>query len=250
MTCCAGLIGVVNDVRSSVDSNKHRPTVDRHMSDKLIPQSLVCALGAVFTFFTAADSVYGQSVRFAPAECPSPVWMEERLDYYDARDQPRVKQIESNHFDRDVEALVRGKSGSLGVDIDFLLRYVPNHPRALNSLIRLSFRDQKPQPSGASMPVECYLMRGVEFRPDDPVVSKLYGTYLARVGRQADALRRFEVAEKLAPDDSILLYNMGLVLVDLGDYERARSYAARAYGAGIELPGLREKLIKAGHWRE
>ena len=213
-------------------------------------QNLAGVLTAVLIGFLSADSSYGQSVRFAKAECASSVWMEERLDYHAPRDQARIKQIESNHFDRNVETLVKAKTGSLGADIDFLLRYVPNHPRALNSLIRLSLRDKTPQPSGAGLPVECYFVRGIEFRPDDPVLLTLYGTYLARVGRPAEALRQFEVAEKLTPDDSILLYNMGLVLVELGDHERARSYAEKAYAAGVDLPGLREKLIKAGHWRK
>ena len=214
------------------------------------PQNLAVAICGVLVSFAGADSAYGQSMRFAKAECGPSVWMQERLDYHAPRDQLRIKQIESNHFDRNVEALVKAKTGSLGGDIDFLLRYVPNHPRALNSLVRLSLRDKSPQPSGVSLPVECYFVRGLEFRPDDAVLSTLYGTYLARVGRQAEALRQFEVAEKLTPDDSILLYNMGLVLVDLGDYPRASSYAEKAYAAGVDLPGLREKLIKAGYWRK
>jgi tetratricopeptide (TPR) repeat protein len=42
-------------------------------------------------------------------------------------------------------------------------------------------------------------------------------------------------------------YFLGLVLVDLKDYERAREHAARAYELGYPLPGLRDKLARAGH---
>ncbi|HKO66955.1 MAG TPA: tetratricopeptide repeat protein [Burkholderiaceae bacterium] len=214
-----------------------------------LSRHLAGAVSAVLIGFVGTQSSYGQSVHFAKAECGPPVWMDERLDYHAPRDQMRIKQIESNHFDRNVEALVKAKTGLLGGDIDFLLRYVPNHPRALNSMVRLALREKTPQPSGAGLPVECYFVRGLQFRPDDAALSTLYGSYLARVGRPSEALQQFEVAEKRTPDDPILLYNMGLVLVDLGDYERARSHAEKAYAAGVDLPGLREKLVKAGHWR-
>ena len=52
------------------------------------------------------------------------------------------------------------------------------------------------------------------------------------MGRQADALQRFEVAEKLAPDDATLQYNMGLVLADLGT-TRERGRMQKNYAAGI-----------------
>ena len=214
-----------------------------------LSRRLAGAVSALLIGVVSMQSSYGQSVRFAKAECAPPVWMNERLDYHAPGDQVRIKQIESNHFDRNVEALVKAKTGSLAGDIDFLLRYVPNHPRALNSMLRLALREKTPQPSGAGLPVECYFVRALQFRPDEAALSTLYGTYLARVGRPSEALKQFEVAEKLTPDDPILLYNMGLVLVDLGDYERARSHAEKAYAAGVDLPGLREKLMKAGQWR-
>ena len=47
---------------------------------------------------------------------------EERLRLTAPREQARIRQIESNHFDRNVEALVKAKTGSVGADIDFLWR--------------------------------------------------------------------------------------------------------------------------------
>ena len=57
-------------------------------------------------------------------------------------------------------------------------------------------------------------------------------------------------ADKLMPGDANVAYNLGLIYVDLKDYENAREYAKRAYDGGFPLPGLRQKLVQAGQWRE
>ena len=159
------------------------------------------------------------------------------------------RSIESFHFDAEVESLTRGMTGSVGDDIDFLVRYVPNHHRGLGALVRLALRDKTPQPRGLQISVECYLLRALEFKPSDVEVQKLYATYLARLGRNDEALVWFEQVEKLAPDDAVVAYNMGLLLTEKGEYERARAYAKRAYAGGLDFPGLRDKLARQGEWR-
>ena len=174
----------------------------------------------------------------------------ERLNYNDPADRPRIRQIEGNHFEQDWEMLGRGvTSSTAGADIDFVVRASPNHHRALTALVRLSLRDKTPRPAGVKIPVECYLLRALEFAPNDVEVQKIYGTYLARLGRDDEALTWFERAEKLSPDDPVLAYNIGLILTDKRDFERARKYAQKAYTGGVQLPGLREKLSRQGQWQ-
>jgi len=189
---------------------------------------------------------------FAKAECEEFVWAPERFDYRSERpaDQTRIRQIESNHLDRDTENLVKAKTGYLGGDIDFVLRYIPNHPRALAAFSRLALRDNMPRPSGASISVECHFLRALTFVPDDAAVLAIYGTFLARVNRPKEALARMQEAEKLDPENALLLYNIGLVQVALGDYQSARYYAERAYAKGATLPGLRDRLQKQGVWKQ
>lgn len=205
---------------------------------RVIGQALL-ALAA----FTAQDA------HAAAADCGPFEWAHVRLDVNSASDRVALSSVEANHFDADTEALVRGITGSVGGDIDFLLRHSPNHHRGLAALVRLAFRDKSPQPKGVKTTVECYLLRALEFTPSDPEVLKIYATYLARLNRTAEALAKLEEAEKLKPDDPVLAYNMGLLLTDKRDFEQARAYAQKAYAGGIQLPGLRDKLAKQGQWR-
>ncbi len=185
----------------------------------------------------------------AAVDCEPFKWQEERLDVTAANDQLRISQIEGHHFDADTENLIRGMTGSIGADIDFLVRYAPNHHRGLAALVRLALKDKTPKPSGVQIPVECYLLRALEFKPSDPEVHKIYATYLARLNRNSEALATFGQAEKLSPNDPVIAYNMGLLLTEQRDFERARAYAKKAYAGGIEFPGLRDRLARQGQWR-
>lgn len=185
----------------------------------------------------------------AAVECQPFRYERERLDVNADRDQQRIAQVEQHHLDADTENLVKGMTGAIGGDLDFVVRYSPNHHRGLAALVRLAVRDKTPQPRGVLIPVECYLLRAIEFAPSDPEVLKIYGTYLSRLGRNSEAITRFEQAEKIAPDDPVVAYNMGLLLTEKRDFERARMYAVKAYEGGLQLPGLRDKLAKQGQWR-
>src|SRR5215203_6174206 len=207
------------------------------------------------SFWTALQGLLALAVLITPqahaaVECEEFGYGRERLDYNSPDDHPRIRQIEGNHLAKNWESLGRGiTSSSAGADIDFVVRASPNHHRALAALVRLSLRDKTPRPSGVKIPVECYLLRALDFAPTDPEVQKIYGTYLARLGREDEALTWLERAEKLSPDDPILAYNLGLLLTEKRDFERARKYAQKAYTGGVQLPGLRDKLSRQGQWQ-
>jgi len=77
----------------------------------------------------------------------------------------------------------------------------------------------------------------------------LYGLYLHRLGKLEQSLEKYQTAERLAPNDANLLYNIGLVHFDRKNYSESHRYAVRAYSHGIGLPGLKRKLQQAGHWK-
>ena len=57
---------------------------------------------------------------------------------YRSAPQEKLKMVHKFHFSSNVENLTGGQSGSIiGTDIDFTLRYFPNHIRALNSMVKL-----------------------------------------------------------------------------------------------------------------
>jgi tetratricopeptide (TPR) repeat protein len=176
---------------------------------------------------------------YGPYDYSNPVHYREKLPI-----------VERAHFNRDVESLRRGQTSYRpGEDLDYTLRAFPNHHRALYSM--LQYHRQFPQaakPPGTRYPAFCWFQRAVVFAPQDPVPYMLYGLYLSQVGDQKGARQQFEHSIEIEPNSAEAHYNYGLLLVDLGDYGAALDHAHRAYTLGFPLPGLRNKLARAGRW--
>jgi tetratricopeptide (TPR) repeat protein len=132
-------------------------------------------------------------------------------------------------------------------NLDFTLRHSPNHHGALQTLIQYDRAGGKiwdfPE-------TECYLAWAQEFAPDDGNVWLITGYHFwsrKDMKRAEAAYLRALDANSESPETH---YNLGLVYVELRDYERALEHAHAAYSRGHPLPGLRQKLERAGKWRE
>ncbi len=155
--------------------------------------------------------------------------------------------VERFHFTSKVESLIEGESGALALDIDYTLRAFPNHHRALWSAAKLQLQKGW-SPGEHYFSAECYFDRAMNFQPKDGMVRMIYGIYLHKKHAYKDALVRYQEALELLPDSSEVYYNMGLLYVDLKDFANAKIAAEKAYGMGYPLPGLKNQLLRAGHW--
>jgi len=196
----------------------------------------------------AAILVAGVSTGAAAQACGSLVNAYGPFDYRTQKQQLAI--VEKFHFTPDVESLRHSSTSALGSDLDYTLRASPNHHRALNSMANLALRQKTERPRGAEYTVDCYFDRAVRFAPDDGLVLVIYGVYLSRTNRRAEAVRVFEQAKKREADNPNLYYNLGLVYFDLKEYANALENAHRAYELGAVLPGLRNKLQAVGKWQD
>ena len=97
---------------------------------------------------------------------------------------------------------------------------------------------------------ECWFDRAISFRSTDPTVRIVVATELIRRGQKGAAREHLVVAEQNAGESATMFYNLGLLYFELGEYERSMAFAKQAYELGLELPGLRQKLTKAGKWKQ
>jgi tetratricopeptide (TPR) repeat protein len=177
---------------------------------------------------------------YGPYDYTNPIHRKEKL--------PIVEQF---HFNADVESLTRGMTTKrIGAEIDYVLRAFPNHHRALDAMARLAIKKNNNRPDGAHYTIECYFDRATRFRPKDAMVPLIHGIRLNRMGMLDEALEKFKEAERLQPENPNINYNLGLGYFAKKDYENARIYANKAYALGFELPGLKQKLVAAGQWKE
>ena len=208
-------------------------------------------LGLAVCLLTAATQVQAAREVPTPADCGS---LENSVGPFDYRKHRHgsaiLDNVEHNHFGSDVENLVRGQSSYLAGDLEYVLRAFPNHHRALLAVSRLSQKRKAERLQGLRWPATCMFVRAIEFAPDDAVVHSMYSVHLSNRGNRREAIAEIEAAIKLGANDANTLYNAGLVYFDVGDYDKALSYAKKAYQAGYPLPGLRNKLQAVGRWSE
>lgn len=191
------------------------------------------------------SAAYGQSSP-AASGCGT---LENAYGPFDYRtDKSKLGIVEKFHFGPAQESLTAGDG--LGGDLDYTLRAFPNHHRALMAMMKLGAREKRAQATRANYTVECYMIRAETFRPDDAMVKVIYGMFLIQAGRTGDAVIKLEAARELDSQNANVHYNLGLVYADLKQYDKALESAQLAYGAGFPLPGLKNKLKRAGKWRE
>lgn len=172
------------------------------------------------------------------------------FDYTNASDRAaKLPIVERVHFNSDIENLRRGQSGTIIGDLDYTLRAFPNHHRALNAVWRYLLKN----PTAGVPPyhsADCYFNRAMRFSPRDGTVRMIYGTFLFKRGERESALKRYEEALALLPDSAEAHYNMGLLQVELSRFDGALEHAHKAYALGYPLQGLKNRLKRAGKWRE
>jgi tetratricopeptide (TPR) repeat protein len=193
-----------------------------------------------FMAFAASGSLHAAKINFCGE-------LQNHYGPFDYRERASGKMeiVENAHFTAEVENGIKGTTGLIGGDIDYTLRAIPNHHRALATIGNISVRDKTVKVSGARYPTECYFERAIRFAPDDAVVRAAYGNYLSAVGKREMALTMFKYAVDLAPENPTFNYNLGLLYMKSNNYEKAAEYADKAYSLGFPLPGLRNQLAAA-----
>lgn len=171
---------------------------------------------------------------------------------YDYRTQKdKLVIVEQYHFDAGVEALVRGMtSDRIGGDIGYTLLTSPNHHRALMAMIRLGEKLNNWHPAHMKYSIECYLERGLRFRPNDTVVRLLYAQWLGKRARKDEAMHHLALAIDFAKESGITHHNIGMLYLDLNEPVLALQMAHRARALGFNGTVLEERLKSAGAWKD
>jgi len=225
----------------SLNRNLQRPTDKKNLGmNFLLPK----------VSWPAVTILVAVSVITAPVDARAAESITGPFDYTNAEHRLKHLRVEKSHFTPDVENLVAGKTGTLYADLAYTLRTFPNHHRALNSMARLYRREGGPprDPALIAPPLEDYFTKAFKFSPRDAMPYMIFAVHQHKMKNYDKALENYQNAMKLGLDSAQLHNNMGLLYADRGDYENSLHHAQIAYEMGYPLPGLRDKLIKAGAW--
>lgn len=167
-------------------------------------------------------------------------------DYYLAGSYPdglqMLRNLDRNHYRPAAEKLARGQYKGVQGDLEFMLKYFPNHPRALAGMAALGVATKRPDEA------ERYFQNAIDRYPGHDETHVVYGTFLHKLGRIEAAIAQYKRALEINPDSAYGHYNLGLAYVDQKDYQQANIHAQRAYQLGASFPGLRRKLEAVKAW--
>lgn len=169
-------------------------------------------------------------------------------DYYQAHLSPTTAQLLNNvekyHEEQSKDYMRRKQYDGAWKGFDFILRYFPNHPRGLLLMSELCLVWKNRQ-----CDMESYFDKAVRLSPNHPGVYLTKGIYLHKRGKLNEAIDSYKKSLEFNPSSANAHYNLGLVYVAQKQYSLANEHAQQAYALGIDLPGLRNKLIAAGAWK-
>ena len=203
---------------------------------------------------TAASLLLWALTTASWAQAPAPACgtLENHYGPFDYRTQRnKLEIVERYHFTPNVESLRSGASTSrLAGDISYLLATSPNHHRGLVTLMRLAEKEKSPHPQHMRYSVECYFDRAIRFQRDDTTVRMLYAQYLYSQKRTPEAMAQLQFTANLAKDNAFTNYNLGLIYLEMGQYDLAVAQAHKAKALGFDQPGLEQMLTAKGKWKE
>ena len=165
-------------------------------------------------------------------------------DYYKGAGTELLRTVEKYHLGPATDKLHSRAYESGAGDIWFILTYFPNHPRGLMLLIELCEQWKSPR-----CDVQERFENAIAVNPDVAATYALQGIYLFRAKRLPAAIASFEKALTLDPNSLNAHYNLGLAYFETKQFELANAHAQRAYQLGASVPGLRDKLKRAGQWK-
>jgi tetratricopeptide (TPR) repeat protein len=170
-------------------------------------------------------------------------------DYYTAKQTKEgaelLKNVEKYHINNGIENMKSGNFLYAKRDYEFILRYFPNHPQALELISDLCDVKWK-TPKCESDP---WFRKAIDKNPTVSQTFLVNGLHLQRTGRVPEAIDSYKRAIELNPLSANAHYNLALAYVDQKQYELANRHAQLSYALGMPFPGLKDQLVRAGQWK-
>jgi len=165
-------------------------------------------------------------------------------DYYTTSDITLLRNVERYHIVLAEEKIRTKFYSSARQDLDFVLRYFPNHPKGLLLMAQLC-ADGFTQHCDLDLLFE----KAIAINPNVAGTYVTQGVYLHRVKRYREAIASYQRALAIDPNSLNGHYNLALAYLETKQYDLANQEAQRAYALGAPFPGLRDRLKQSGKWK-
>ncbi len=169
-------------------------------------------------------------------------------DYYQARATPQTTEllsaVEKYHLQPALDKMHSKFYSAAWGDLNFILNYFPNHPRALLLMAQLCDLWRNPKCNMGP-----HFDKALQRTPESEGLHLTKGAYLQKRGRLDEAIESYKKSLAINPSSAYAHYNLGLAYAAKKQFNVANEHAQQAYELGDMPPGLREKLMAARAWK-
>lgn len=194
--------------------------------------------------FVRSSAVVAGLFAVAAAIEAAPVDIHRANDYYAAEQTSALKNVEQFHMAPCEKRFAELDYIRAFQECNFILKIFPNHPVALDVAAQVCERWNSP-----TCLLDDLFQRAVLINPRVAQTYVVRGIHYYRTHQYPKAIDDFKHALELEPNSTNAHYDLALTYLETKQFDLANVYAQKAYALGAPLPGLRERLIKAGQWR-
>jgi len=203
-----------------------------------------CSIASLIVMLFGADLVNAGTVHFSdrPLSIPVQIVTGEEADYFDANSNLSVKQalwnVERYHLGRFViEAIAKGKYKEALPDINFVLKYFPNHPTALQLLTSIAVLS-----NNRALPIQAF-EKAITLYPQHAITHAQYGLYYVTIERLDIGIRKLYDAIQQDPQLATAYVWLSQAYDKKGEVKLAREARAKAKELGYNgvLTGEHDK---------
>jgi predicted Zn-dependent protease len=203
------------------------------MYNKVTRYSL--AISLLFVLFlvivTDAQTIDVPKVEYSAAVMPIQSVTQVENDYFDAGSNRSVKQrlynVERFHMNKSVlENISSGKYQYALNDINFTLRYFPNHPKALQLLTTIAALTKK-----RALPIP-YFEKAINLYPSHAITHAQYGWFFVSIGDLDNGIQKLNYSVQVDPKLTAAYVWLAQAHEKKGDLKLAREARERAKELG------------------
>ncbi len=149
-------------------------------------------------------------------------------DYYRKNVEKRVAQtvyqVDRNHLKPALRYYSEGRVKRTLPDLKFVLRYVPNHPKALQLMGVVAIEIGRPKLGST------FFRQAVHLFPAHALTFAQYGKYLIDIGDLEEAVKMLDIAIKKEPRFALAYAWLELAYTKKGDVKKSKEIARKAKG--------------------
>jgi len=185
--------------------------------------------------FLSLCSTVNHLVNAREGDGRKPMLADNYKDYFlrdvDRRTHNQVRNVDNLHLQPALMFLSKGKPKRAIPELKFVLRYVPNHPKALQLMGLVA------KLTNRSPIADQYYKQAIYVFPKYALTHAQYGKFLVEIGRVEEGIQELETAQSIPPELSMVYVWLTEAYEKNGDHEKAQM--ARKKAKELEQKGIK-----------